>query len=263
VEDVVLRFAAVFVMVGAALVVCADELLLRDGRVLRGEVARDGDRYVVEGLYGRMTVPAEEVVKVFRKTSAERVEPDDDDFDAQVRLAKAARSGDERLWRWMLALRKRPDDARARHALGFLWGPEGWAKREELLRRLGWRKVAGRWLSPAEQRRLAAERLARETRRREERKRISERISYLNRLLDRPSPPERAGFIGLTYQTPRSPAPSAVAAPRRCRWWWNGHDWVLIEDLGADWWWWQSRGWAPGYRGGSPLRLRRIVIGGW
>ena len=225
-----MRFAAVFVMVGAALVVCADELLLRDGRVLRGEVARDGDRYVVEGLYGRMTVPAEEVVKVFRKTSAERVEPDDDDFDAQVRLAKAARSGDERLWRWMLALRKRPDDARARHALGFLWGPEGWAKREELLRRLGWRKVAGRWLSPAEQRRLAAERLARETRRREERKRISERISYLNRLLDRPSPLRDAVAGGGTATigcSSRTSAPTggggrvadgrpATGAARRC-----------------------------------------------
>ena len=67
VEDRVVRWI-VFVAVGAVFgVLIADELLLKDGRRLRGKVEKDGNAYIVRTRFGWVRVKADKHIGVAQK----------------------------------------------------------------------------------------------------------------------------------------------------------------------------------------------------
>jgi len=138
----------------AAVSATADELHLRDGRVLSGRVLEDGDRYAVVDRDSKHVVRKSEVTELVRKRSFM------DEFDD--RLAKLPADDAEAIFefgRWLeendWASRARlayaevldldPDHRGARRALGYSLYEGAWVSPDELNRRKGLVEFEGRW----------------------------------------------------------------------------------------------------------------------
>ncbi|HEX5138460.1 MAG TPA: hypothetical protein VFY93_15920 [Planctomycetota bacterium] len=132
----------------------ADELHLKDGRVLSGRVLEDGDRYAVVDRDGKYVVRKSEVTELVKKKSFM------DDFDD--RLASLPADDAEAIFefgRWLeendWASRAKlayaevldldPDHRGARRALGYSLYEGAWVSPDELNRRKGLVEFEGRW----------------------------------------------------------------------------------------------------------------------
>lgn len=142
----------------------ADELRLRDGRVLKGDVEERGDELEVQGRYGSIIVAKKDVVS-WQKQQDTR-------SDAYKRqLAKLGQgSADERyqlgVWArdkglteeakqaFRSALSVNPDHLGSRGALGFVQYQGQWLKLADRNRLLGLVKYKGRWVTLDEKARL-------------------------------------------------------------------------------------------------------------
>jgi hypothetical protein len=138
----------------AAVSATADELHLKDGRVLTGRVLEDGDRYAVVDRDSKHVVKRSEVAELAKTRSFM------DDFDD--RLAKLPADDAEAIFefgRWLeendWASRSKlayaevldldPDHRGARRALGYALYEGAWVSPEELNRRKGLVEFEGRW----------------------------------------------------------------------------------------------------------------------
>lgn len=132
----------------------ADELHLKDGRVLSGRVFEDGDRYTVVDRDSKYAVKKSEVSELVKKRSFM------DEFDD--RLGKLPADDAEAIFefgRWLeendWASRAKlayaevldldPDHKGARRALGYSLYEGAWVSPEELNRRKGLVEFEGRW----------------------------------------------------------------------------------------------------------------------
>jgi hypothetical protein len=138
----------------AAVSATADELHLKDGRLLTGRVLEDGDRYAVVDRDSKHVVKKSEVAEFVKKKSFM------DDFDD--RLAKLPADDAEAIFefgRWLdeneWASRAKlayaevldldPDHRGARRALGYSLYEGAWVSPDELNRRKGLVEFEGRW----------------------------------------------------------------------------------------------------------------------
>jgi len=132
----------------------ADELHLKDGRILSGRVFDDGDRYAIVDRDSKNVVKKSEVSEVLKKRSFM------DDFDDRLASLPAddaeaifefGRWLDENEWasRAKLAYEEvldlDPDHRGARRALGYSLYEGAWVSPEELNRRKGLVEFEGRW----------------------------------------------------------------------------------------------------------------------
>lgn len=163
----------------------ADEVVLTNGRTLKGKVTETVAGVVLEKDGLKVTLKKDEVAEVrraptdgdvFRKRLAALRE---DDADGHYRLGLWADDhglAAEAKARFEAVVALDGDHAGARRALGQLKGEDGWAPRETVLKERGLVQVDGAWVSPREAEALrrgdekaAAERKAREKERRDRR----------------------------------------------------------------------------------------------
>lgn len=144
----------------------SDELHLRDGVVVQGEVTQEGDEYIVTRSGGAMIrIPASEVIRHERKqTLRQRYENlrevySADSFKDQMELGNWCRLNnlpEEARRHYQRAIELDPNDAAARRAAGFIRHEGQWITREEKLALDGRSWYKGRLISAAEAERLRA-----------------------------------------------------------------------------------------------------------
>lgn len=142
----------------------SDELHLRDGVVVQGEVTREGDEYIVSRSGGAMIrIPVSEVVRHERKQTL-RQRYDNlrevygaDSFKDQMELGNWCRINnlpEEARRHFLRAVELDPNDAAARRAAGYVRHENSWVTREEKLALEGKSWYKGRLISAAEAERL-------------------------------------------------------------------------------------------------------------
>ncbi|MHC5031972.1 MAG: tetratricopeptide repeat protein, partial [Planctomycetota bacterium] len=148
-----MRITLIVLLLFAASAV-ADDVILKDGRVLSGKVVDEGKRYTVVDRDRKFAVRKLEVARVFSKPSFM------DDYEA--RLEKLPFDDAEAIFefgRWLAenewasraarayeeVLELDPDHRGARRALGYKLYEGEWVGPEELNRRKGLVKFEGRW----------------------------------------------------------------------------------------------------------------------
>ncbi len=137
VEDRVVRWI-VFAAVGAVFgVLVADELLLKDGRRLRGKVEKDGNAYIVRTRFGWVRVKADKVVDVIKGEATHRrgAEKASDSLLFEGSFEESYRRGvlfmregklEKGRFELLRALGMRPHDVRVWLKLGFTPTKDGW-----------------------------------------------------------------------------------------------------------------------------------------
>jgi|GEM_PF-3428473 len=204
-----MRFLFLLLVLGCLVFIYADEVVLKEGGVLKGNIREEGETIVITGRFGEVRVKKTDVARIVK--SEERVDEysryaeqaAESDIKAQIRLAELAEEAglkSEKIFHLFLAMKSSPEDVGLLHGLGFLWVNGRWRSESELYREMGWRFVNGRWHSAEE---IEEERVAKEKKREDEKKRqkqLSERIAKLRRMeeeqkIHRESP----GILGLYY----------------------------------------------------------------
>ena len=158
--DKLRRGAAGLLLAGLALTGArADELVLRDGRTLEGDIAADGEEYVLRAGKAATRIPKHEVREIIRKPTKEQryanllaVTPEKDAAE-QLALAKWCRQNGmpgHAKEHFAKVLELEPDNAEARRALGFTLYKGEWKTREEAYRAQGKELYKGEWLPAAE-----------------------------------------------------------------------------------------------------------------
>jgi len=136
-EDEAMRWVGLLAAGTVFGVLVADELLLKDGRRLRGKVEKDGNAYILRTRFGWVRMEADKVAGVIkeatdRRLSAEKVPGSllfegafEESYKRGVWLLKEGRlkKGREELLR---ALGMRPHDVRVWLKLGFTPTRDGW-----------------------------------------------------------------------------------------------------------------------------------------
>jgi len=133
----------VFIAAGAVLgVLVADELLLKDGRRLRGEVQKEGDAYILRTRFGWVRVEADKVVDVMKggatgRRGAKKVCGSllfegvfEESYRRGVRFLRDGELEKGRL-ELLRALGMRPHDVRVWLKLGFIPTKDGWLYKAE------------------------------------------------------------------------------------------------------------------------------------
>ena len=158
-----LLFAALVFGMGSAAM--ADEVILKNGRVIEGDVVELPDKIRIRVEQGALTIQRDQVERVILKESwlsiyrEKEVEVEDGSAGDHYRLGIwcrarfLARSAEAQL---RLAIQKDPDHAGAHRALGHVFRDGEWMTKEEDLIRRGYTRYERRWISPEEQERLAA-----------------------------------------------------------------------------------------------------------
>ena len=158
----------------AAVPVFADDIYLRGGGQITGEIVeRTDDSVTVDIGGGTITARMETVVRIEKSTSPLQ--------EYRARAAKIP-AGDAEAWRELARWAKGqalssqarkaysevvailPDDQEANSALGRVQLDGKWVTEEESYRARGYVKFEGQWMTPAEQQSILADRQARQAR---------------------------------------------------------------------------------------------------
>ena len=164
---------AIVLLALAAVPVFADEVHLRGGGRITGEIIEQTDEFVTVdvGGGGTLTARMSSVVGIEKGTSplqeyrARAAEVDGGDAEAWRELARwatgnalASQAADA----YSRVVAILPDDEEANRALGRVRLDGRWVSEEESYRARGYVEFEGEWLTPAEQQRIVADRRARE-----------------------------------------------------------------------------------------------------
>lgn len=148
----------------------ADEVRLRDGRVIEGSVLDDGDHLLIRRRLGEVRVPKADVTSVretdddFRRLERLRRELAQGNADERYRFAAACRDlgfEDEARRAFLGVLRLDADHPGARAALGFVRHEGRWVTLADKHRAEGLVEHRGAWVTPAQKAELEREALAR------------------------------------------------------------------------------------------------------
>jgi hypothetical protein len=163
---------AIFVLALVATPLLADEVHLRGGGRLTGEIVEEtADNITVDIGAGKMTVRKSTVVRIERSASplqeyrAHAANLAADDIEGWRKLARWA-SGEglstqaREAWTHVTALY--PDDAEANRGLGLVQHNGQWMTEEESYRSQGFIDFEGEWMMPAEKQAILEERRASE-----------------------------------------------------------------------------------------------------
>jgi len=154
-----MRFLFLLLVLGCLVFIYADEVVLKEGGVLKGNIREEGETIVITGRFGEVRVKKTDVARIVK--SEERVDEysryaeqaAESDIKAQIRLAELAEEAglkSEKIFHLFLAMKSSPEDVGLLHGLGFLWVNGRWRSESELYREMGWRFVNGRWHSAEE-----------------------------------------------------------------------------------------------------------------
>ncbi len=190
---------AAAVLLAAATAAPADEVLLKNGRTLRGKVTDGTDSLTLECPGIRMTLLKSEVAEVRRGPTPEEevakrregLKPGDAEAHFRLGLFAASRGlKDEARRLHEAAVKADPDHAGARRELGFVRWEGKWRPEDEVMRERGFVRVRGEWL-PKEQAEEAAKAApagprTEEGKRREEERARKKRLNAALRLLASP-----------------------------------------------------------------------------
>jgi hypothetical protein len=191
---------ATLVLAGAAR---ADRLVMKDGRVIEGVVAKDGAAYRVASRFGEALVPEGDVATWEKGPTLdaqwrERVaslEPGDHGGRAEVaRWLKDQGLGEEATALATRVVSDDPENAVAHEVLGHVRHRGAWMSPDEAKRADGLVEHGGRWYTPAEWDLLDAEARGRAEAagRRLEGERVAARVNDAARLMLAPDPELRA-----------------------------------------------------------------------
>jgi hypothetical protein len=138
---------------------CADTIYLKDGRVLEGELERDGNKVKIRTALGAITIRESEIERIEEKVSPEeeiaeqRKLLEETDVDGRIELAEYAREHrlfkieKELLWD-VIAID--PDHETAREKLGHLKHDGEWMTKEQAMKAQGMVRYKGRWVTEEE-----------------------------------------------------------------------------------------------------------------
>jgi hypothetical protein len=203
----------------------ADEIRLKNGRILEG-VARDqGDKVVVEVDGGTITLGRDQIQSITHSSGPL------DELEERSRSAKDAESKHQlavwaeqhglpakarELHRQVLELN--PDHEGARRTLGYTLYDGKWMTEDEVMAAKGMVRYQGRWVTPEEQVKLM-----------EAEVKLRAAQLRLQRMQEEAENPKRA------EPAPRAPEPGAVDLYRRTV---SGTSWVPVP-------WWGQLPWSP------------------
>ncbi len=174
-----IAFALVPVLLALAGAARADELVLKNGRTLEGQVSEAGDSVIFERSGIRMEIRRDEVAEIRKapapkeeyarkaaalekqeavKEYAEKCRPEAAEARHRLGLWCAAKGlKDEAGAEQRKAIALEPDHEGARRALGFVKDGGAWRPEEEVMKERGLVRAGGRWVTPEEAAKAGAE----------------------------------------------------------------------------------------------------------
>ncbi|MCX7702980.1 MAG: hypothetical protein N2234_02610 [Planctomycetota bacterium] len=263
-----MRFVGgVFIFISLVLLY-ADEVVLKDGSTLRGDIREDGEHFVVMGRFGKVTVKKSDIARI-RAGEDKRIKyaeyerrASEQDMRAQIRLAELAREEglrEEEIFHLFVALKSAPEDVKLLHRLGFLWVDGRWRSEKRLYREDGWRFVNGKWLSPEETERKREEEERKRKEAKERQRRISERISQLRRKEEESKRHgDEPGVLGLDYCERSSALPTSSHLYEQYEYIPFGNGYLIVRKSYWESRWWRFYGY-PVYRGYPVVTSYRFI----
>ena len=182
------RFIVIVVL--AAAPVLADEVILRGGGSMTGQIVdQTADSVTVDIGYGTITAKMSNVVKIIKSTSplqeyrerAAKIPADDTEAWrklAQWAHGQALSTQAHEAWRHVLAVL--PDDQEANTALGMVQLNGKWVTKEESYEARGYVQFEGKWMTPAEQQTIIADRQARKAKAEADKQANETKVAQIN-----------------------------------------------------------------------------------
>jgi len=180
----------IVIVILAATPVLADEVILRGGGSMTGQIIKQTDESVTVDIgYGTITAKMSNVVRIVKSTSplqtyrerAAKIPADD--VEAWRNLARWA-SGQalstqaHEAWRHVLAVL--PDDEEANTALGMVQLNGKWVTKAESYQARGYVQFEGEWMTPAAEQKILADRQAQQAKAEAARQANEAKIEQIN-----------------------------------------------------------------------------------
>jgi hypothetical protein len=156
------RWLLILSMLAITPAALGDDVFLKNGQVIYGEVQETPEAYRIKVEHGAITIEKKRVLRIEKKISAMEVyrsraekmgEGTADDHYRLATWCEARNLPRTARKEYHRAIRKDPDHVGARTALGYLRIDGKWMTREEHLLSRGYVHDGKRWISPADQRR--------------------------------------------------------------------------------------------------------------